>query len=379
MDPRKKFYLFKQSKNFCAVPWNHVKVEMDGKVLTCSQGQQELGHLQDSSLEEITNSISFQRIRDSLYKDQSSPNCKTCAAYEDTGEPEYKFLRDLYNPMFKHADIDYSDKRLFKLSAIDLHWSSTCNLKCITCWANQSSSIAHEEGKKVLHTPDDKADQIIDLIVSRQHQMKEIYISGGEPTLIKHNIRLLKRLDKSINCRIRVNTNMMFEQKNPVVEELKKFKNVLVTISADATGDRFEYIRRDASWPKLLRNLDYLKHHANFKIRLNSVFFVASALNLTDTQQFFHDTYGINDLTINQVQMNQTAIQCRNLLPAVKNQCIEKIIKHKSKFKDNKNLVGQLDTCLTELQKDKEEDYAPFFESFRNKVDTEWREIFTEL
>jgi len=281
--------------------------------------------------------------------------------------------------MFKHADIDYSDKRLFKLSAIDLHWSSTCNLKCITCWANQSSSIAHEEGKKVLHTPDDKADQIIDLIVSRQHHMKEIYLSGGEPTLIKHNVRLLKQLDKSIDCTFRVNTNMMFEQNNPVITELLKFKNVLITISADATGNRFEYIRRDASWPKLLRNLDYLKHHANFKIRLNSVFFVASALNLTDTQQFFHDTYDINDLTINQVQMNKTAIQCRNLLPAVKNECIEKIIKHKSKFKDNKNLVGQLDTCLTELQKDKEEDYAPFFESFRNKVDTEWREIFTEL
>tara|TARA_Y100000389_G_C17401378_1_gene485539 strand:- start:488 stop:1330 length:843 start_codon:yes stop_codon:yes gene_type:complete len=280
--------------------------------------------------------------------------------------------------MFKHANVDYSDKTAFQLNAIDLHWSSTCNLKCVTCWAKQSSAIAQEQGEPIQHTPDEQADTIIDLIVSRQQHMKEIYLSGGEPTLIKHNVRLLKQLDKSIDCTFRVNTNMMFEQNNPVITELLKFKNVLITISADTTGSRFEYIRREANWHKFLNNLQFLKG-THFDIRVNSVFFVASALYLTDTQKFFHDGYGITDFTINQVTMGHTNIQCRNLSQDLKDKCAGKIINHKNNFPCNQNLIGQLDNCLGELQNPKEEDYQPFFESFADRVDVDWRDIFTEL
>jgi len=379
MDPKKKFYLFKQSKSFCAVPWNHIKVEMDGKIVTCVNGQHKLGHLSEKPISEIVNDWPIQHVRANTYKEFPNYNCRTCSLQEnDTG---YKFLRDLYNPMFKDIDIDYSDKTSFELSAIDLHWSSTCNLKCVTCWAKQSSAIAQEQGEPIQHTSDEQADSIIDLIVSRQHHMREIYLSGGEPTLIKHNIRLLRKLDKSINCTFRVNTNMMFEQNNPVIAELRKFENVLVTISADALDNRFEYIRREASWAKFLDNLRFLKEETNFDIRLNSVFFVATALHLTDTQEFFRNEYGITDFTINQVTMGHTNIQCRNLPQDVKDQCLHKISQYKNNLNhnDEKNLVGQLDNCLKELQRDKEEDYEPFFESFTDKVNVNWRDIFTEL
>lgn len=376
MDPKKKFYLFKQSKTFCAVPWNHIKVEVDGRIVTCVNGQHELGRLGNNSIQDIVNDWPAQHVRNNTYKELPNYNCRTCSLQEsDTG---YKFLRDLYNPMFKDVDVDYSDNTAFQLNAIDLHWSSTCNLKCVTCWAKQSSAIAQEQGKPIQHTPDEQADTIIDLIVSRQHHMKEIYLSGGEPTLIKHNVRLLKQLDKSIDCTFRVNTNMMFEQNNPVITELLKFKNVLITISADTTGSRFEYIRRDANWHKFLNNLRFLKG-THFDIRVNSVFFVASALYLTDTQQFFNNGYGITDFTINQVTMGHTNIQCRNLSQDLKDKCAEKIINHKNNFPCNQNLIGQLDNCLGELQNSKEEDYEPFFESFADKISANWRDIFTEL
>ena len=377
MDPKKKYYLFKQSENFCAVPWNHIKVEMDGTITTCVNGKQPIGHLANSSIDEITTSPEIAQIRSSLYQDTAHSNCSTCIKYED--DTEYKFLRNLYNPMFQDADIDYSDNQMFKLSAIDLHWSSTCNLKCITCWANQSSAIAQEEGKPILHTPDEQADKIINLILSRQHDLKEIYLSGGEPTLIKHNVKLLRRLDKSINCRLRVNTNMMFEQNNPVITELRKFKNVLVTISADATEDSFEYIRRDANWNKFLDNLYFFKTQTDFSVRLNSVFFIASAMYLTDTQQFFYDRYKIEDFTINQVKMGHTNIQCRNLPDQVKLECIEKITQHKQQHASNSNLVGQLNSCLQELQTPWEEHYVSFFDSFKNKTTSNWKDVFTEL
>ena len=372
MDPKKKFYLFKQSENFCAVPWNHIKVEMDGTIKTCVRGREVIGNITSDSVDNLLQSPILKEIKESLYNDNKHNNCDYCVRHED--ETEHKFLRDLYNPMFKMTNVDYSDPTAFQLSAIDLHWSSTCNLKCITCWSKQSSAIALEEGKPILHTPSADADKIINLIIQSQYNLKEIYLSGGEPTLIKHNLNLLQRLDKDINCTIRVNTNMMFDSDNLIVEELKKFKNVLITISADSLGERFNFIRRGADWNVFLKNLNDLQK-TNFKFRLNSVFFIASALYITETQTFFKDNYGIEDFTINQVAMDHSVIKCRNLSDNVKAQCREKILAHRDLFANNTNVVNELDACLQELSCNKEYDYIQFFE----KYSTQWREIFTEL
>ena len=143
--------------------------------------------------------------------------------------------------MFKFENIDYDNLTEFKLQGIDLHWSSICDLKCITCWSNQSSSIAKEEGKEILHTPVEQADKLIDYIVSNQETLKEIYLSGGEPTLIKHNLRLLKKLRRDLSFQIRINTNMMYDTDNQIIKELQEFPNVLFTVSADAMNERFRW------------------------------------------------------------------------------------------------------------------------------------------
>ena len=166
----------------------------------------------------------------------------------------------------------------------------------------------------------------------------------------------------------------MFDQDNTIINELLKFKNVLVTISADSTGARFNYIRRGADWQRFLTNLSWLKQsHATF--RLNSVFFIASALYLTDTQRFFADNYDIKDFTINQVLMDHTVIKCRNLSDAVKADCKTKILLHKEQFSNNINLCAELDACLQELDCAKENDYESFFTQFPGN----WQEVFPEL
>jgi radical SAM protein with 4Fe4S-binding SPASM domain len=374
--PKKKFILFKQSKNFCSVPWNYLKVDMTGNVSTCNWGKNKLGKLTESTIEEILQNTDLQDIRSTLVTDSPHDNCQTCKKYE-TGE-EYKYFRGLYNPMFQSVDVDYNNPQAFVLSGIDLHWSSTCNLKCITCWSGQSSSIAQEENKPIRNTPTEHADKLIDFIVDNQHSLKEIYLSGGEPTLIKHNLRLLKRLRKDLNFEIRINTNMMFDLQNPVITELKKFPNVLFTISADATGDRFNYIRRGADWNLFINNLTEL-HKMHFRWRVNSVFFVATALRLPQTQEFFIDNFGIRDFTINQESMGHDDIRSRHLSPANKITCIENIKQHQAKYSSNTNLYGQLENCLKELNLPGEPNYSEYFDAVDKKAGTNWRQIFKEI
>lgn len=373
---KQKFYLFKQSNHFCAVPWNYLKVSMDGTVTTCVRGRQKIGNICHNNIEEILANEQLQDIRSNLVQDKSHSNCNDCQAYEI--ESKYKYLRGLYNPMFQNATVDYYDPNGFVLSGIDLHWSSTCNLKCITCWSQQSSSIAQEEGKPILHTPSEHAEKLTDFIINNQTTLKEIYLSGGEPTLIKHNLKLLKLLRKDLNFQLRVNTNLMFESTNPIIQELKKFPNVLFTISADATGERFDYIRRGADWKIFVANLNEL-HNMHFKWRVNSVFFVASAIKLPETQQFFMDNYGIEDFTINQLDMGHTVIHSKNLSVKNKELCEKNLMQHMERYSTNKNLCGQVENCLKELALPGSPNYHEYFDSIDRKAGTNWRKVFEEL
>ena len=377
MNPKKKFFLFKQSKHFCAVPWNHFKIYTSGEVSTCVNGLYQLGNVHDNSLNEILSNPILRTIRNNLSQDLSDDNCKTCQHLENTEDYSYKFLRELYNPMFIKSTADYENNTDFVLNGVDLHWGSTCNLKCITCWGEQSSAIAQELGEPIRTVSAGAANNTIDFIVKNQDTIKEIYMSGGEPTLIKHNLNLLKQLRKDLDFTIRINTNMTFMDNNPVIEELKKFPKVLFTISADALTDRFNYIRRGADWKHFMYNLEQLKK-LHFTWRVNSVFFVGTALHLADTQEFFMNNFEITDFTINQVGTH-TSIQCRNLPATTKKLAIDKLSIHREKYKQNVNLYGQLKNCINEVNQDSEESYVSFFEDIDKRAGTNWRNIFTEL
>ena len=374
IDYKKKFFLFKQSKNFCSVPWNQIKVNPDGTITTCVFGRDQLGDASEDINQVLANDV-VRSIRSELVNDNMPSNCSVCRQSE---KENYEFLRGLYNPMFQSSTVDYDDTSAFKLSAVDLHWSSTCNLKCITCWAKQSSSIAQEQGLPILHTPTEHADKLIDFIVQNQTTLKEIYLSGGEPTLIKHNLRLLKELRKDLKFQIRINTNMMFDDNNLIINELKKFPDVLFTVSADSMHEQFNYIRRGADWNKFITNLTDL-HKLHFKWRVNTVFFVATALNLHTTQQYFVDNFGIQDFTINQEAMGHTEIKSRNLSPENKMKCIETLTAHQQTYKHNTNLYSQLETCLNEISLPGQPAYHGYFDDIDKKAGTNWRNVFKDL
>ena len=375
MDHKKKFFLFKKSDNFCSVPWNQLKVDTAGNVSTCTYGREIIGSIIDTDVKSLLGKTI--PIKEELIQDQKSNNCTRCHDYSNN-DIGYTHLRNHYNELFVKNDIDYNDTKSFQLHAIDLHWSSLCQLKCITCWHVQSSSIAKEEGKPIQHTPNKDADRLIEYIISNQYQLNEIYMSGGEPSLIDHNYRLLKQLDKSIDCQFRVNTNMMFDEDNKVVNELLKFKNVLFTISADGMGQRFEYIRQGASWKKFISNLDRLQN-THITWRVNSVFFVGTADILVALQRFFRDNYNITDFTVNQEDVGHYNIQARQLDADLKDKIREDYQNYMDEFPNDLSIQGAFNNCLQELDNPATLDYVDYFNNVDRKYGSNWKEVFTEL
>ncbi len=337
-----------------------------------------MGNIRDHGIEQILHNAEYRALRQALVQDQSHANCTRCHQQQHLEDQQYRYLRDHYNQLFKMVDVDYHDDTAFALSGIDLHWSSTCNLRCVTCWAGQSSSIAHEIRVPIQTTTEQEVEFLIDWLADRQDQLKEIYLSGGEPLLIKHNLRLLRRLRKN-DFLLRVNSNFTHHANNAILEEILQFPNVLMTVSADDLGQRFEYIRNGASWETFTANLRRLQD-SHVRWRVNSVFFVASAVNLVRTQQWFRDEFGINDFTINQCAMEQYALMCRNLPDNIKHQVRDGLNHAIGIWHQDANLVGQFTSCLDELaQPANQHDYHQYFDGLDRRRGTNWRGVFPEL
>jgi len=217
-------------------------------------------------------------------------------------------------------------------------------------------------------------------VVANQNELKEIYMSGGEPTLIKYNLKLLKQIEKRPDLIIRVNTNMQWKQDNQVLQEILKFPNVLFTCSIDGMGDKFDYIRRGANWNKTLANIKFLKAQSNVDLRANTVFSVLTAQELPEIIDYFMEEIGSIDHTINQLSMGQERLRCRNLPDEIKNKVREQLNKTFLKYETNLNIAGNIKNCLIELDNNHDSvEYKKYFDNIDILQGTDWRKLYPEL
>ena len=378
MDPKKKFWLFKQSQHFCAVPWNHFEVWSTGDIKTCSKGHS-FGNINETSIENILNSDKVRSIKDDLLADKLNENCNGCHKLTTPGE--HYDLRNHYNPMFKSFDIDYENTQAFELHGIDLHWNNTCNFKCVYCFPAQSSLIAEEQKIPVCKSTAENIDKITEMIVKNQYVMKEIYFSGGEPLLIKQNATLLAQI-KNKELPLRVNSNIsVANDNNAVFAEIKKFKNVLWTVSAEADDERFSYIRNGGNWAVFTENLENIKKLGH-NIRLNSVFFIGSLATIFDNIEYFIVNHNVTDIAINQLD-GHSYLRSRNAGVELKEKTLIRLEKLLASglVTPKTNSYYNILRCQTELQLPAEDatGYVKYFDQLDRLRNTNWRDIFSEL
>jgi molybdenum cofactor biosynthesis enzyme MoaA len=211
--------------------------------------------------------------------------------------------------------------------------------------------------------------------------MKEIYLSGGEPLLIKHNVKLLKKLVNT-ELPIRINSNIsQATDSNSVFVELKRFKNVLWTVSADCIEDKFNYVRHGGNWDQFLNNLKTIKTLGH-DIRLNLVWFVGSVSGLTDTIKYFVQEHGITDITINQLYKHQY-LRARHAPTAIKQLARTQInqLLTSGLIKNKSNSWYNIARCTHELETVESDPsgYVKYFDHLDQLRGTNWRQVFPEL
>ena len=349
MDPKRKFFLFKQSNNFCAAPWTNLYLESNGNILTCCVGKTVLGNIRTQSLDEILAGSNARDIKQNLLEDQPHINCRVCNSLKSTDD---SWLRGHYNNIGKLVDVDYSNVDIFSLGAVDARWSNTCNFKCVYCDPKYSSSIERETNI-IFSNGDVGNDQVLNFILKNQANIKEIYLAGGEPLLMKEN-RLFLEQYTNFDTKLRINTNLSnINEKNSILSLIKRFKDVLWTISVENTKDRYEYTRHGGDWTEFVKNINTVQQ-LGYTIRFNMIYFVGNALTFLEDFNFLKDL--VPDCGFSVVPIiGFGAISSRNLPAQLKPQAQQDLTTLIDSLENNSALRNNIINCLNELNNEPNE------------------------
>jgi sulfatase maturation enzyme AslB (radical SAM superfamily) len=237
----------------------------------------------------------MQDIRMSLLEHKWPNKCEFCKIKEQKGlTNETVIWETLRQKVDVGLDIEYGNTTKGPLF-LDYRPSNLCNLKCRMCVPNSSSQIEAE----FIHNPElqkwfsAKKKEVVNFEEFKKFtseiSLKQIKILGGEPTIDPLVIEFLesicKHYEKLPSLRITTNSTNLNAKFKSI---LKKFSDIHIVFSIDATDSVYDYIRTNANWKKVKKNTESI-----FENKLatwhgfNVVLMPYNIFNLTDLLSWF--------------------------------------------------------------------------------------------
>jgi pyruvate-formate lyase-activating enzyme len=273
----------------------------------------------DNFISEAWNSQDMKDIRLAMIEGKRIEGCTVCYDQEANGrtsnrqhsiqEWNWRLGREHLNRLVAEA-VDNNGHLDSDPVYLDLRLGNLCNLKCRMCNPWNSSQIVKEHenlaknaeysevwrktfGKFPLTVMDDQQwfdhDILWDQVISLIPTLKKVYMTGGEPTLIKNNFKFMKKcieqgrkdivLFFNTNC---TNVNKQF------LELISQFDQVNINASMDGIGIVNEYIRAPSDWKQISENIEKLAQMPNVNlgvtptIQVYNVFDIVNMLKWVD-------------------------------------------------------------------------------------------------
>lgn len=231
----------------CSAPWQGVMINPDGDFRVCCAGKS-LGNLNKTSIENIVNGETLRTVRNDILTKGHSTYCTNCMESE---EKSGKSLREQFK-----QDLAEFDTNTFIPTTIDIRWRNTCQLRCGYCNSEWSSAYAQWEGKIDRVSEKDWQQNVLEYLKNNA-KIDTVNMLGGEPLLLKENIELLDYIDTNITIGLVTNLSPPDIESLPVYKKLTHRKTAWL-ISLEAIGNKFEYIRRNATWQVTKKNYEKL-------------------------------------------------------------------------------------------------------------------------
>lgn len=272
----------KTSKTFCILPWMHIATTPSGNLRVCCNSTVEKNlilkpngspyKIYEDNLKEAWHSPLYRKIRRQMLKGEKPEICALCFREE---EASLQSPRIGYNKKYMF-DYESSETPEWNIRYLDLRLGNKCNLRCRMCNPYTSNSLIKEwEGLskknlsqfiKPLNSHEKKKFKDLswpekinfDDLMENMKYVEEIYLTGGEPLLIKEQYDLLKQIIQtglSHNITLKYSTNITkYDMK--LVKLWENFKKIHLIISIDGFGPLNNYIRYPSKWNQITNNVE---------------------------------------------------------------------------------------------------------------------------
>lgn len=297
-------------ENFCSAPWSTIYIEPSGAVGPCCIIQRPAdtyGNLNESSFTDIVNGEKLKSFRKKFLNNERPPECNTCWKHEENENHESlrgMFNRVYFEPEFINDTSSNGDYENLDIKYWDIRPNNLCNLGCIMCCADLSSGY-----QQLLIDLDMKADEtdshpmdtvkfrkvsndsFDDLMSHVKRQVKNspeyhFYFAGGEPLIIPQHKQIMDYFveQKMFDIPIRYNTNLTTLHYKGVdwIEVWKKFNDITVEVSLDASGPAGEFQRFGSDWNIVKSNIRKLVENG-MHVRFNVVITMITYDTVLDT------------------------------------------------------------------------------------------------
>jgi MoaA/NifB/PqqE/SkfB family radical SAM enzyme len=329
-----------KSNAFCLVPWIHQMIDTSGAHKLCCVSQGAILKKDDDSdynssrneLKDSWNSNHMKSFRKKMLDGIKLDECDSCYSDERVGRTSLRqninggWLNSLGEEEIKDRII-YSLQNNYEVLAspvyLDLRLGNLCNLKCRMCHPFSSKQIADEHYSLLKNNPDyneiyDSMDiawpndssliqedyyndnmnsewyesnLLWDELIEMIPHLKRVYLTGGEPTLIKNNYKFMEAIiERGYNKKLSLAFNINGMNVNDrFLKLISQFAEIQINVSIDGIGTGNEYIRGNSEWEVVdtnfqkLMSLDNVKedwHRSPIKLFVNSTIQVYNILDV---------------------------------------------------------------------------------------------------
>ncbi len=278
------------------------------------------GSIYSDSLDDLWNADEIVDVRAQMARGEQPAACGSCWKREAMGGASRRLL---INSVYRGLDGGLAVESLPDEGAATgyrlerrpdwfvLELGNVCNLKCRSCVPLLSTRIAADRVHRAwvgggLEKPRsawfDDVDAMADMVASGCDDNAMLSLMGGEPFLISCTWRLLSALvERGVARRLYVGLATNGQQRSEKLAELAPhFRGFNLSLSIDAHGKLYEYMRSGASWSKFVDNLRWFRHIPNVDLAIVPTLQNCNVLDIVPLLRFVdeHDLpLGYNVLT----------------------------------------------------------------------------------
>lgn len=367
----------------CVLPFMHLNVMPAGTVHPCCASPMAIRdaigtplNIRTHTLDAIWKSAGLREIRTAMLHGEEPPHCADCYRVERQG---FASVRTNYNalildakptPSASFASVDRASLKedMGPPTYFDLRFDNVCNLKCVICFASESSSIERDPvhmawtGEREIERYPNRfdnpakwvaSDDLLAELKAISANAQYVRLAGGEPFRSALALRWLDHLVRSGQAKaitLQVYTNFtLFNER--LISLLAAFKVVSLVLSIDGTGDTYEYVRYPAKWSRIEENARLLVAEQQGRLRhlgvsINATMSIPSAMRIIDLFEWAgRHKFGMT--LSNAVEPRH--VSTRYLPQAAKHRLERDLRAYAARTPSLKHLPSQIDQWMTDM------------------------------